>query len=516
MDVASRFAGSSTGVGFSKTKLAPSVTPAGCSKNDGRFQHLMGSIISSSVRNHVDPRELAVVLEPAEELIQVDPSELRFPFLPNEMMSALCSIKVVNVTDNYVVFITMSRAANVAGHPTSPNRGILPPRSTQELFVRRIAKKSVAQSIECDDKYIICSTTVSESFSNSQYGSDLDKFYYEQAGQIWHRRELAVVLYPAYQQGSPDGMPHTEVSSPYSSMGNELIQVDPNELRFPFLPNEMLSASSSIKVVNVTDNYVVFITTSPGANVAEHPTSPYRGILLPRSTKELFVRRTAKKSVAQSIECDDKYIICSTTVSESFSNSQYGSNLDKFYSEQVGQIWHIRELGVVLYPAYQQGSPDELVELIQVDPNELRFPFLPNEMLSASSSIKVVNVTDNYVVFITKSTSANVAEYPTSPNRGILPPRSTQELFVRRTSKKSIAQSMECDDKFILYSTTVSESFSNSKYGCDLDKFYHEEAGQIWHRRDLGVVLYPAYQQESPDSVPHTEVSSPTLLWTTF
>uniref|UniRef100_A0A453MJ46 Protein kinase domain-containing protein n=1 Tax=Aegilops tauschii subsp. strangulata TaxID=200361 RepID=A0A453MJ46_AEGTS len=444
-------------------------------------------------------------------MIQVEPSELRFPFLPNAMLSASFSIKVVNVTDNYVVFVTRPMGADVARYTTYPDGGILPPRSTQEFLVRRTTKKSVAQSIECDDKYIecgdkyiLCSTIVSESFSNSKYASDLDKFYHDHGDQIWHRIKLGVVLYPTYQQDSPDGMPHTELSLPAPE---ELIQVQPSEIHFPFLPNVMLSASSLIKVLNITDNYVVLVSRTPVANVAEYGTRRNAGILPPRSTQEFLVRRIVKKSVVQSIKCDDKYLLFSTTVSKSFINSEHCVDLNKFFDKQSGQIWHIRELAVVLEPAYREGSPDGMPhteELIQVIPHELRFPFVPDESISVTSLIKVVNMTDDYIAFHPRYNVANMAEYTMTPTGGILRPWSTQDIVVTRKSRKGVLQSIKCNDTNFLYSTVVSEDFQSD----DLGKFYDTEVGVIWHKLELGVLLEEDTQLQPSEFLTHNETES--------
>ncbi|XP_037419120.1 probable L-type lectin-domain containing receptor kinase V.3 [Triticum dicoccoides] len=220
--------------------------------------------------------------------------------------------------------------------------------------------------------------------------------------------------------------PNLEISL---SDPKRVIQVYPSELRFPFLPNTMLSASSSIKLINPTDNYV------------------------------------------------------------------------------GGQIWHRKELSVVLYPVDQQESPDGMPhtkELIQVNPHWLRFPFVPDASNSVKSLIKVVNNTDDYIAFLGRYTSTNVAEYTMRPSNGILPPRCTQNLVVMRTTKEGLLRSTECNDMVFLFSTIVSEDFQTN----DLPEFYETKAGVIWHKVELRVHLEVGAQLQPTDFMPDTEVRS--------
>ncbi|CAM0878322.1 unnamed protein product [Alopecurus aequalis] len=437
----------------------------------------------------------------SSELIKVDPGELSFAF-PQEEKLVSFSIKLVNITDNYVVFVPRSKEKNVALYTTYPDGAILPPRSTHEFFVTRGRKESVAQSIECIDKYLLYSTAVTEDFSKLEYGSDIHKFYETQGGQVWHRRELDVVLYPAYQEESSG---RTEINP---SVPKELIQVDPHELRFPYLEDHKMSVLFSVKVVNLTDYYVVFVSRYMNENLADYSPHPNGGILPPRSTQDLVVRRTAKKMVPQMMECNDKNLLFSTIVSDNFSNY----NLNTFYEKtQRARIWHQKHLGVVLYPAYQQeysnGMPYSKLnssvpkELIQVDPRELRFPFLRDHRMSVSFSIKLVNITDYYVVFVSRYMYKNLADYSAHPNGGILPPRSTQDLVIKRTAKKTVPQSIECNDKNLLFCSIVNQDFKIN----DLAKLFETQVGYIWHRMELGVLLEVPSQLQPSGVMPHTE-----------
>jgi hypothetical protein len=96
-------------------------------------------------------------------------------------------------------------------------------------------------------------------------------------------------------------------------------------------------------------------------------------------------------------------------------------------------------------------------ELIQFEPKELRFPLLPNKSLV--SSFKITNVTDYYVGFTAWTKEGNAAaSYSTDPTRGILPPRSTQELVVSREAKgDALDDIMQCKDRFFVWSTFVTE-----------------------------------------------------------
>jgi hypothetical protein len=85
---------------------------------------------------------------------------------------------------------------------------------------------------------------------------------------------------------------------------------------------------------------------------------------------------------------------------------------------------------------------------------------LPNK--KASTSIKIVNLTDYNVGFNTYSTSTNAAWYHTEPPRGILPPRSTQKLIVTREEKEDALKDKQFNDKYFVWKSIVSEGVKDN------------------------------------------------------
>jgi hypothetical protein len=103
-------------------------------------------------------------------------------------------------------------------------------------------------------------------------------------------------------------------------------------------------------------------------------------------------------------------------------------------------------------------------ELIQLDPPQLSFPFLPNKRVSMLRLFKLVNVTDHIVSFNIGFDEDNCAWYRTEPDIGILPPQSTQVIKIRRTLKENKTEDMQRKDK-ILVNGNVTEGVQFSDVG---------------------------------------------------
>jgi hypothetical protein len=86
---------------------------------------------------------------------------------------------------------------------------------------------------------------------------------------------------------------------------------------------------------------------------------------------------------------------------------------------------------------------------------------MPNKKVS--SSIKIVNLTDYNVGFNAHVKKANAALYYTSPNRGILPPRSTQKLIITREQKQDALKDKLFDDKLFVWNGIVSDGVEDSE-----------------------------------------------------
>ena len=136
-------------------------------------------------------------------------------------------------------------------------------------------------------------------------------------------------------------------------------------------------------------------------------------------------------------------------------------------------------------------------KLIHVHPHELRFPFLRKDNISVSAGIKLANITDDYIAFCMKSIIYNVAIYNFYPQEGIIAPRSTQEVVVKRAVKAAIPRNLVCNDVCYVYSFTVTDYMKNNNE----NKFYRQQAGEIWHNTELAIVLEETSQLKSSKSI---------------
>jgi hypothetical protein len=120
----------------------------------------------------------------SDELIQFDPPQLPFTFLPNKRVSMLRKFKVINVTHHIVGFSIGVRKGNLALYYMEPNAGILPPQSTQEIKVRRTLKKNETEDVHCKDKILVWNGIVTEGIEVSDVA-----IYCKEGG-----KELPVIL----------------------------------------------------------------------------------------------------------------------------------------------------------------------------------------------------------------------------------------------------------------------------------------------------------------------------------
>lgn len=87
-------------------------------------------------------------------MIQFDPPEIRFPFLPKLRVHNVCSVKMVNVTDHYVGFNTWMNEKNSAWYYILPFAGIMPPGSTQTITIRAVPKEKKNEDVQYNDEII--------------------------------------------------------------------------------------------------------------------------------------------------------------------------------------------------------------------------------------------------------------------------------------------------------------------------------------------------------------------------
>jgi hypothetical protein len=97
------------------------------------------------------------------------------------------SFKIVNNTEYHIGFNTRAEETNVALYITEPASGILPPWSTQELVVTRVAKEEAPEldDMQSNDKYYVWSCFVTEDVN----GSDMEEWM-----PITERKELPIIF----------------------------------------------------------------------------------------------------------------------------------------------------------------------------------------------------------------------------------------------------------------------------------------------------------------------------------
>jgi hypothetical protein len=90
----------------------------------------------------------------------LDPPELCFPLIPNQRV--LSSVKIVNITDQYIGFRISTKKSNSGRYTGNPSEGILPPLSTQVLLVTSIADEKDLEDTQCKDELLMWSGIVTE------------------------------------------------------------------------------------------------------------------------------------------------------------------------------------------------------------------------------------------------------------------------------------------------------------------------------------------------------------------
>lgn len=127
-------------------------------------------------------------------------------------------------------------------------------------------------------------------------------------------------------------------------------------------------------------------------------------------------------------------------------------------------------------------------ELLTIQPGELKFPFELKKQIS--SSLRLVNSTDNYVAFKVKTTSPK--KYCVRPNTGIVQPHSSAEVTVTMQAQREAPPDMQCKDKFLVQSVIASSSKDVSQ------EMFNKEEGKDVHEAKLKVVYVSPPQPPSP------------------
>ncbi|XP_042021565.1 vesicle-associated protein 1-2-like [Salvia splendens] len=140
--------------------------------------------------------------------------------------------------------------------------------------------------------------------------------------------------------------------------------------------------------------------------------------------------------------------------------------------------------------------------LLNYDPPELSFQFDQNRQLS--SSVRLLNETDDYVAFKLKST--NPRYYVVRPRIGILLPQSTCEIKVTMRTLRESQHSLRSKDKFMIESAAAAPDTTVE----DARKLFDKESGHPIQEFILRV-NYSRPTESSPDTsvIENTDVSAP-------
>lgn len=91
------------------------------------------------------------------DLLQVDPIELQFPFELNKQIS--CSLQLSNKSENHVAFKV--KTTNPKKYCVRPNTGVVLPHSSCHVSVTMQAQKDAPTDLQCKDKFLLQSVVAS-------------------------------------------------------------------------------------------------------------------------------------------------------------------------------------------------------------------------------------------------------------------------------------------------------------------------------------------------------------------
>ncbi|KAM5554791.1 vesicle-associated protein 1-2-like [Rosa sericea] len=91
----------------------------------------------------------------------------------------------------------------------------------------------------------------------------------------------------------------------------ELLNIEPQELQFPFELKKQISCS--LQLSNKTDDFVAFKVKT--TNPKKYCVRPNTGVVLPRSTCDVIVTMQAQKEKPSDMQCKDKFLLQSVVAS---------------------------------------------------------------------------------------------------------------------------------------------------------------------------------------------------------
>ncbi|KAL8114431.1 vesicle-associated protein 1-2-like [Apium graveolens] len=141
-------------------------------------------------------------------------------------------------------------------------------------------------------------------------------------------------------------------------------------------------------------------------------------------------------------------------------------------------------------------------ELLSIEPTELKFQFELKKQIS--STLQLLNKTDNHVAFKVKTT--NPKKYCVRPNTGVVSPGSMCDIMVTMQAQKEAPPDMQCKDKFLLQSVIAPAGATAKEITPEM---FSKEAGHVVEECKLRVVYVAPPQPPSPVAEGSEEGSSP-------
>ncbi|KAJ8573334.1 hypothetical protein K7X08_009845 [Anisodus acutangulus] len=145
-----------------------------------------------------------------EELLQIEPIELQFPFELKKQIS--CSLQLTNKSDDYVAFKV--KTTNPKKYCVRPNTGIVMPNSTCDVIVTMQAQKEAPPDMQCKDKFLLQSVVASPGTTPKDITPEM---FNKESGNHVEECKLRVAYVPP-QPPSPVREGSEEGSSPRASI----------------------------------------------------------------------------------------------------------------------------------------------------------------------------------------------------------------------------------------------------------------------------------------------------------
>ncbi|WVZ53729.1 hypothetical protein U9M48_004634, partial [Paspalum notatum var. saurae] len=286
----------------------------------------------------------------SSKLVHVDPLELRYPFELNKKFD--CSVKMSNRTDDHVAF-KFKKNTNVDFLVVPNKKGILPPRSTQEFVITMVAHQR--SDMQEKGQIVVWSTIVSNK-------DDLicEGIFRNTPGRVVQRVQLDIIyVAPALAQCPLwDEFMNSLVSAPLSlpyngrqkddnnqqvedkSKGSEgrttqqvrrqgpsdqLLDVQPPELRHFFQPNKLMSCS--LQLTNNSDEEMAFRFKQMNGRQQSRlrfASMPLQGIVAPKSTYTVIFITQKQQELPQ--EEDFDLVLQSGVVTEQLDSTLKSDN----------------------------------------------------------------------------------------------------------------------------------------------------------------------------------------------